>query len=398
MEKKLLELKDILVKNTETIRELHEEIAELKAKGNEVPEELTLKFDSMNEKLDKLEKDIADAEKQREVENQVETFMDSAKTFMDFAKQVHKSGRKTTVEILDCKEQVTLEEQKALSTDIDPNGGYWLKPTYSGRIREFIVETSPIRGLATVETVPAGITEHIVPVELNDKTGCGWVSERGTRTETATPEQGIVRIPLNEVYADPAMTQQIMLNPTFNTEQWLRRKVAMKIARTENTAFVNGDGVGKPQGFMTSDKIGVVETAASGVIDFDDLINLQTESKDEYNANAVFAYKRTTLRTLRTIKDNQGRYIWEPSGKVGVPSSLLGDPSVLMDDMPEVAAGSKPIIRADFKELYTIVDAGGLRLLIDPYTKKGFIEFYWSKYVGGAVVQPDAGKILKVKS
>ena len=72
--------------------------------------------------------------------------------------------------------------------------------------------------------------------------------------------------------------------------------------------------------------------------------------------------------------------------------------SVLMDDMPEVAAGAKAVCRGDIRELYTIVDGGGLRLIIDPYTRKGFIEFYYSKYTGGAVVQPDAAKILTIKA
>lgn len=37
----------------------------------------------------------------------------------------------------------------------------------------------------------------------------------------------------------------------FNLDEWLVSEIADKFARMENTAFVTGDGVNKPKGFLT---------------------------------------------------------------------------------------------------------------------------------------------------
>jgi HK97 family phage major capsid protein len=382
------------------LKEANDLIENLKAKGEEVPEGLKDFMEKMESKLDNLETEIAEQKIQKRADEIEGSFKEAGISFMGFLKHaIAHPNQKTAITIYGAKEQATPDKEKALSTDIDPNGGYWLQPTFSGRIREFITESSPMRQLASIESVPEGTTEHMVPYEKDDKTGAGWVAERGSRSESATPEQALARIPLNEVYADPVMTKKIMNNPTFNTEAWLRRKVALKIARTENTAFVLGDAIDKPEGFLTNSTIEALITAASGVLDFDDLVDLQTALKDAYAPNGVFAFNRKVLRTIRKIKDNDGRYIWEPSGKNGTPGTLLGDPYVLMDDMPDtIAAGAKAVAYGDWKEGYTIVDGGGLSLIIDPYTRKGFIEFYWSKEVGGGVIQPDALKILTIKA
>lgn len=378
------------------VRKKNDEIEALKASGEEVDGKITDRFEELKARLDTLDTNLAEAEKAKKEAGSEGSFREAELDIKKALKTAIKTQRPVSIEIFGAKEEATPEQQKALSTDIDPNGGYWLKPSYSNRVRDFIVETSPLRTVATVETVSAGTTELIVPVEREDAVGAGWVAERGTRSETDTPTEGIVRIPLSEVYADPKMTEQIMLNPTFNTESWLRRKVADKIARVENTAFVSGTGEGQPEGFLVNANVGIVTSGTSSTFDFDDLITLQTELKTMYAARAAFGFKRTTLRQVRLIKDGNGRYIWEPSGQRGVPGTLLGDPVVLMEDMPTVASASKSIVYADWREFYTIADGGGLRLLIDPYTTKGFIEFYWRRYTGGAVIQPDAGKILQM--
>ena len=37
----------------------------------------------------------------------------------------------------------------------------------------------------------------------------------------------------------------------FNVDEWLAQKIAERLARLENAAFVTGDGTGKPKGFLT---------------------------------------------------------------------------------------------------------------------------------------------------
>ena len=77
---------------------------------------------------------------------------------------------------------------------------------------------------------------------------------------------------------------------------------------------------------------------------------------------------------------------------------LLGDPIVLMQDLPDLAANSLSIVLADWRRFYYIIDRFGIRVLRDPYTNKPYIQFYTTKRVGGSVVNFEAGKILKTKA
>jgi HK97 family phage major capsid protein len=64
--------------------------------------------------------------------------------------------------------------------------------------------------------------------------------------------------------------------------------------------------------------------------------------------------------------------------------------------MPNIAAGSKPIVFGDFRRGYLIVDRTGVRVLRDPYTNKPYVHFYTTKRVGGGLLDPDVLKALNV--
>jgi len=77
---------------------------------------------------------------------------------------------------------------------------------------------------------------------------------------------------------------------------------------------------------------------------------------------------------------------------------LLGYPVVEGEDMPVLAANSLSMAFGDFREAYTIVDRMGIRILRDPYTKKGFVKFYSTRRVGGGAVNFEALKFLRFGS
>jgi HK97 family phage major capsid protein len=106
---------------------------------------------------------------------------------------------------------------------------------------------------------------------------------------------------------------------------------------------------------------------------------------------------RSALAEIRKLKNREGAYLWQPSLSEASPSTLLGYPVIIDDDMPALAAGTESISAAfgDFYSGYQIVDRQGLKILRDPYTSKPFVEFYATKRTGGAVTDFDAIKLLK---
>ncbi|WP_419723044.1 phage major capsid protein [Sphingomonas panni] len=64
--------------------------------------------------------------------------------------------------------------------------------------------------------------------------------------------------------------------------------------------------------------------------------------------------------------------------------------------MPDIAAGSLPIAFGNFKAGYLIAERAETQILRDPYSNKPFVHFYATKRVGGAVMNSEAIKLMKI--
>jgi len=297
------------------------------------------------------------------------------------------------------------DERKALSVGADPDGGYVVNPDLSGRIVTKVFESSPMRAYASIQVISSDALEGLF--DLNEASS-GWVGETDSRAETNTPQLGKWRIPTQELYAKPKATQKLLDDASINMEAWLASKVAEKFARDEANAFVVGNGVSKPRGFLTygsgTTLPGTIEQFASGVNGAlaatpdggDVLINALYGLKQQYRTNATWFMNRATMRLVRKAKDSNGSYIWIPGIAAGQPASLLGYPVASFEDMPDPATNSLSIAVGDMRETYQIVDRLGIRTLRDPYSAKPYVEFYTTKRVGGDVVNFEAIKLIKL--
>jgi HK97 family phage major capsid protein len=302
---------------------------------------------------------------------------------------------------------LTPDETKALSVGSDPDGGYVVNPDLSGRIVMKVFETSPMRAYASIQTISTDALEGLFDLE---EAASGWVAETDTRAETATPQVGKWRIPVHELYAKPKATQKLLDDAEINMEAWLASKVSEKFARDEAAAFVNGNGVGKPRGFLTyadgTTLPGTIEqfdTGANGAFasapgGADVLLSALYGLKQQYRANATWFMNRTTTGLVRRLKDSNGEFVWSPGVAAGQPATLLGYPVAAFEDMPDPATGSLSIAVGDMREGYQIVDRIGIRTLRDPYSAKPYVEFYTTKRVGGDVVNFEAVKIINFQA
>lgn len=303
------------------------------------------------------------------------------------------------------------DEFKALSVGTDPDGGFVVPADMSGRVVTRLFETSAMRAYADV--VPIGTDALEGLNDLNTGVSGGWVSEKAARTETGTPQLGRWRIEVFEQYANPAATQTILDDAVIDLEGWLSAKTADIMARTENTAFVTGNGVGKPRGFTdystaatadASRSWGVFEhvnTGGSGAFaasnPADVFFDLIGAFKDGVlGANARVFTRREVVTAVRKFKESTtGNYLWQPGLQAGQPQQILGFPVAIMQDMPTLASGSLSLALGDMRRAYTIVQRQGLRTLRDPYTNKPYVMFYTTARVGGGAIDFEALKFLR---
>jgi HK97 family phage major capsid protein len=143
-------------------------------------------------------------------------------------------------------------------------------------------------------------------------------------------------------------------------------------------------------------EIEVVNSGHASQFTSDAVIDIVTKLPAIYTPGAKFFTNRTSLGSIRKLKDGQGNYLWQPTFVAGQPSTLVGYPVVDMPDMPGVAAGALALSFGDMKETYLVIDRTGFRVLRDPYTNKPFISFYCTKRVGGGVKNVDSMKVMRI--
>jgi len=298
-------------------------------------------------------------------------------------------------------------EAKAMLVGSDPDGGYVVTPQIATSILTRMFEMDPVRQLASVETISTGAIEWLVDFDESD---ANWEEETVATDEDTTAKLNKKRIAVYPVAARPTATQTLLEDASVNIEAWLSRKAADKFNRKEAAAFVTGNGVGKPRGFLTydnystagTDEYGKVEQIKMGnatALTADGFISVKYSLIEQFLNRGTWLMNRSTVAATMKLKDGTGEYIWKP-GLIAndAASTILGLPVRMSTTMPAIAASAKSVVLADWREAYMIVDRIGITVQRDPYTKKPFIEFYFRKRVGGDVINFQAIKIGTIEA
>lgn len=297
--------------------------------------------------------------------------------------------------------------EKSFQQRIDTDGGILVRPDIEAGIYQRVFETSPMRQVATVKTISGN--EYHKTVRKTQISSGGWVNELEEINPTDNGQYGTVKIGVHTHMAFPQISSEMFEDAAFNMEQEIINEAGQVLDREQNTAFITGDGIGKPKGVTSyaawsgsSYEFGKVQQIKSGNatdVTVEGLIDLQNALKEEYQSSAVFMMARATFGAL-IKKKGTDVYFFSPNldRNVGAPFNLLGKPVVFASDMPSIGAGALAIAYGDFGRGYTIVDKAGIRIIKDEYTVVNGIRYKVSKRTGGGVSDFDAIKIQKIAS
>ena len=297
-------------------------------------------------------------------------------------------------------------EAKAMSAGSDPDGGYLVPDETATEIGRRLAAISPMRSISDVRMVSSSVYKK--PFAVSGP-ATGWVAETDIRPQTGSPSLAELQFPTMELYAMPAATQSLLEDSAIDLDAWIAGEVEIAFAEQESAAFINGDGVNKPRGFLdypvTDEAIwswgnlGYMPTGISGGFQAADASDTLIETiyalKAGYRQNANWVMNRKTQAEIRKLKDADGNYLWQPPAAAGERAMLMGFPLVEAEDMPDIAANSLSIAFGDFSRGYLVVDRTGVRVLRDPYSAKPYVLFYTTKRVGGGVQDFDAIKLIR---
>lgn len=289
------------------------------------------------------------------------------------------------------------DEYKSLSVTPDTAGGYLAPLEYVREIIKGVTEATPFRSVVRVRTTSQK------SVQIPTRTGqfaAVRVAEQGTKSETTGLAYGLEEISVPEMYALIDISNQMLEDSAFNMESEIRMEAMEQFVVKEGAEFATGTGVGMMEGITINSSVGTVNSGAATALTADGLISLFYGVKTAYARNGVWMLNRGSIAAIRKLKDGMGNYLWQPGLSNGVPNSILGAPYIEAPDMPDIAAGTKPVAFGDFRRGYTLVDRLAMEMLRDPYTQatSGNIRFIFRRRVGGQVTNAEAFKTQTVSA
>lgn len=285
---------------------------------------------------------------------------------------------------------------KTLRTDSETQGAYLIPQIMDNEIRRNITEISPVRMFARTRVSPGKTMD--IPRRLALLTA--YYEGEAEQDQTGQSTYGSEQVTLYRQSVTVPATLDMMVSSAFDLEREISSDVGESFGKGEGTQFVSGTGVKGPQGIIADTRIEVLDTAASGEIDFLDMANVAGKLKR--GQNPMWFFNRRTLAKMFSIKSSIGVPIWAPVAG-NTPATIWGFPyssdMIDMDDA-QTGAGAKPVIFGDMRRGYEIFDMMGISVIRDDLTRKreAITEWTFRRYNTGRVIIPEAFKIMRIKA
>lgn len=180
---------------------------------------------------------------------------------------------------------------------------------------------------------------------------------------------------------------------------FLADQIGVGLGSSINGALTNGTGTVQPNGIATSAGSGVTGgTGVAGAFTADNLIDLvySLDTLARRRPGAGFMMNKASIAAVRKLKDNYGRYIFEPSLSADKNDLLLSYPIFENPDLATAATGAKSVLFGDLAS-YFVREVGGIRLdRSDDYAfANDQVTFRYTWRGDGALVQPSHIKYFK---
>ena len=144
------------------------------------------------------------------------------------------------------------------------------------------------------------------------------------------------------------VSRSLINNVDFDIVGFVVKEMGVAIARFIEHELINGTN-GKITGLSNATN---VKTAASATaITANELIELQAQVPDVYQANACWIMAPATRTAIRELKDNMQRYLLQDDISLPFGKSLLGKPVFISDNMPALATGNMSVVYGDLSGL-----------------------------------------------
>lgn len=390
-----MDINDILHQRGQIVAQMKAVLANAESENRDLTGEESAKYDAMDTDQNSLK---ARAERIKNAAD-VEAELSQRQT----------TGARASVQTADRKSALTSESYKAgfnayarmgkngLSHDIlnalqvgtNSEGGFIVPTEFETQLVEVLQDINPLRDFVNV--IATG-SDRNIPIE-SSLGSATWTAEEAAYTESDAAFSQVV-LSSFKLGTIVKVSEELLEDAFFDVEGYLARNFGKRFGLAEESAFVNGDGSGKPTGIVGGSGLGVLAASATAIT-ADELIDLYHSLSRPYRGTAVFMANDATVKAVRKLKDSNGVYLWQPGLQAGQPDMILGRELITSTAMPTMAINAKSVVFGDMS-CYTVADRSGsvLQRLNELYAANGQVGFRMRRRMDGKVVDADGIKHL----
>lgn len=239
----------------------------------------------------------------------------------------------------------TVEERADVNLTTGDNGAV-IPSTIANKIIKKVHDICPIYQLATKYNV--GGTLNIPYYDEDSKTITMAYATEFSELESTSGKFKSIELKGFLAGCLSKISKSLINNSQFDIVSFVVQAMSESISRWIENELLNGT-TDKVAGLSTV--IGGVTAASETEITADELIDVQEEVPDDYQADAIWIMSKATRKAIRKLKDGDGNYLLNKDATSKWGYTLFGKDVYTSEKMSDMAGGKTAIYYGDMSGL-----------------------------------------------
>jgi len=232
-------------------------------------------------------------------------------------------------------------ETKLLQEAVGASGGFLVPIAYRPELFQKAYEASIVRPRATVipmttrQVQMPSLDQTITPAAPKSAFFGGlvfyWTEEAASKTEVDMDFK-LIDLIVHKYAGWLPVSNELIADSAISLEALIRSQFGKCAVAYEDWHFLNGSGVGQPQGIISAGCTVQPNRAGAGAIVWSDIMEMVHAFQP--GANGVWVAHICTMEQLLQLKDANNNYMWIPNMRDAMPERLLGYPIIFTEKVP----------------------------------------------------------------
>jgi HK97 family phage major capsid protein len=254
-------------------------------------------------------------------------------------------------------------EVRANSKGTTTDGGFTIPQGFGGKVIEKMLTVGPCLDPNVVNLIRTD-TNADIPFPIENARANGTATAEAAVFGDSSPTFSQKTLKAYKYGTIVLASEELLNSEDAGLQDYLARNMGVAVGTAVNSILTLGTAGNVPEGVSHAAGSGVTgSTAVAGVPTYENLVDLvhSVDSLYASQPSTGFMLRRSTLGSIRKIKDGNGTYIFVPAANQSMPSTLLGYSVYENPYVAAVGTAAKSILFGDFS-YFLVRQVGGVEV------------------------------------